>query len=116
MGWGSAVVAGWPGWESAVVAGWVGWRSAAEVEEVRIHAWRVDVELGQICSLKPCCSRGGDKDTLGLVTSKRRVQSSTSRLKRGIRKWEIRDSLYGPRNLVRFFLYTSGLTLFNNPR
>jgi hypothetical protein len=34
------------------------------VEEANSRAWRVDVELSQICSSRPCCSRCGDRDTV----------------------------------------------------
>ena len=43
--------------------------NAVGMEGVGTHASHVDVVSGRICSLIPCHSCGGDKGTLGLVTS-----------------------------------------------
>jgi hypothetical protein len=69
---GSANAVDFEGLVSVVdLAMWVNVVNAAGTEAVRTHASCVDVVSGRICSLRPCHSRGGDSDTLGLATLNR---------------------------------------------
>jgi hypothetical protein len=79
--------------------------NAIDTKGVRSHAWSVDVELGQICSSRPCRNHGRDRDTgeeaLKGVASKinlldTAVAIASRSLGIGVQ--------YGPRNFSAFFV------------
>jgi hypothetical protein len=79
--------------------------NAIDTKGVRSHAWSVDVELGQICSSRPCRNHGRDRDTgeeaLKGVASKINLMDTAVAIASGSSGIAV---LYGPRNFSAFFV------------